>query len=353
MAEKIPVTILTGYLGAGKTTLMNYILNENHGQRIAVIENEYGEIGVDQELVINAEEEIFEMNNGCICCTVRGDLIRILGNLARRRNKFDRVIVETTGLANPAPVAQTFFADEDIQDDYQLDGIVTLVDAKHLLLHLDESDECFQQVAFGDVILLNKMDLVSKEELAEVERRVRTINAFAEIRYTERSQVNLEAVLDIGGFDLTRAVEKVPDFLENAKSEPEAHNHSHDHDHDDSCDDSCETSCGGGHDHERHHVHKDPVHSVAFSFEGSMNPDKLNAWFGLILREMGQDIFRMKGIMSLQGHDKRFVFQGVHMQFEAREDKPWGDRPRLNQIVFIGKDLPKGFLEAGLKNCLL
>jgi G3E family GTPase len=215
--NKIPVTVLTGFLGAGKTTLLNRILTENHGQRIAVIENEFGEIGVDQELVINAEEEIFEMNNGCICCTVRGDLIRILGSLMKRRDRFDRIVVETTGMANPGPVAQTFFVDDDMREQFALDGIVTLVDARHFGLHVDANEEAREQVAFADVIVLNKTDLVSAEELQAVERRVRAMNALARIVRSDpggRASIPVDSVLGIGGFDLSRALEYKPTFLE-------------------------------------------------------------------------------------------------------------------------------------------
>lgn len=212
--EKIPVTVLTGFLGSGKTTLLNRILTENHGQRIAVIENEFGEIGVDQDLVINADEEIFEMNNGCICCTVRGDLIRVLGNLMKRRDRFDRILVETTGLADPGPVAQTFFMDEDIKADFRLDGIITLVDAKHLHLHIDEAAEAREQVAFADVLVLNKMDLVSAGEADALERQLRGMNALAHIRRAHMADVPLTEVLDVGGFDLERALEHKPTFLE-------------------------------------------------------------------------------------------------------------------------------------------
>lgn len=212
--DKIPVTILTGFLGSGKTTLLNRILSEQHGQRIAVIENEFGEVGIDQALVINADEEIFEMNNGCICCTVRGDLIRVLANLMKRRDKFDRVLVETTGLADPGPVAQTFFMDEDIQEDFRLDGIVTLVDAKHLDLHLDDSKEAREQVAFADVLVLNKVDLVDADAADALERRLRSMNAMARILRSYRASVPLAKVLDIGGFDLGRALDNKPTFLE-------------------------------------------------------------------------------------------------------------------------------------------
>jgi G3E family GTPase len=211
--RKIPVTILTGFLGSGKTTLLNRILSEQHGQRIAVIENEFGEVGVDQALVINADEEIFEMNNGCICCTVRGDLIRVLGNLMKRRDKFERVLVETTGLADPGPVAQTFFMDEDIQEDFRLDGIVTLVDAKHLDMHLEDSKEAREQVAFADILVLNKVDLVPAPAVEALERRVRGMNALAKVFRSRMADVPLSNVLDIGGFDLDRALEHKPTFL--------------------------------------------------------------------------------------------------------------------------------------------
>ena len=214
MEQHIPVTVLTGFLGSGKTTLLNRILTENHGQRIAVIENEFGEIGVDQDLVINADEEIFEMNNGCICCTVRGDLIRILGNLVKRRDRFDRILVETTGLADPGPVAQTFFVDDDTRASFDLDGVITLVDAMHAELHLDDSDEAASQIAFADVILINKVDLVDTAAVDALERRLRSMNAMARIERVQMADAPMEQVLNVGGFDLDRALELKPTFLE-------------------------------------------------------------------------------------------------------------------------------------------
>lgn len=350
MSEKIPVTVLTGYLGAGKTTLLNRILTENHGHRIAVIENEFGAIGVDQELVINADEEVFEMNNGCICCTVRGDLIRILHNLSRRRDRFDRVLLETTGLADPSPVAQTFFADEDIQDDYTLDGIVTVVDAKHLALHIDKSPECIQQIGFADVMVLNKTDLVSEAEMEAVEARIRKVNPFADVHRAVKGNVALDAVLNVGGFDLDRAIEKMPDFIEKgAKAEKHDHHHSHDHDHE--CDEHCDHDHHHDHDH-KPNLHDESVSSIALSFEGALEPSLINPWFSMVLAEMGQDIFRIKALLHVKGSDRRFVMQSVHMQHEAREDKPWPEGPRLNQIVFIGKNLNRELLEDGIKGCI-
>ncbi|MFO0685273.1 MAG: GTP-binding protein [Sandaracinus sp.] len=269
--QKIPVTVLTGFLGAGKTTLLNRILTEPHGKRIAVIENEFGEIGIDQALVVQSDEEIFEMNNGCICCTVRGDLIRILGNLMKRRDKFDHILVETTGMADPGPVAQTFFMDDETKDQFRLDGIVTVVDAKHVSLHIDQSSECREQIAFADHVVLNKSDLVSGEELDRVEERVRSINALAKISRTTRCAIPIEKALDVGGFDLERALSIRPTFLvpeypfewtgvyaleTGTKVELELghehHDDHHDHGHD-----------HHDHDHEHHdhgHAHHDHDH---------------------------------------------------------------------------------------------
>src|SRR5437879_5331052 len=251
--QKIPVTVLTGYLGAGKTTLLNRILSENHGKKYAVIVNEFGEIGIDNDLIIGADEEIFEMNNGCICCTVRGDLVRILGGLMKRKGKFDAIIVETTGLADPAPVAQTFFVDEDVQKNARLDAVVTVADAKWLSDRLKDAPEAKNQIAFADVIVLNKTDLVSKPELAEVEARIRGINPYAKLHRTERCQVGIADVLERGAFDLDRILEIEPDFLEAGDE------HDHDHDHHD------------GHDHHHHghghgglkHYHDEEMQSLA------------------------------------------------------------------------------------------
>ncbi|WP_373533400.1 GTP-binding protein [Vampirovibrio sp.] len=446
--KRIPVTILTGFLGSGKTTLMNRILSENHGKRIAVIENEFGEIGIDDALVINAEEEIFEMNNGCICCTVRGDLIRILGNLMRRKNQFDYILVETTGLADPAPVAQTFFVDDEIKALLRLDGIVTLVDAKHVWQHIDTSMECKEQIAFADVILLNKVDLVTPDELVQLEARIRAMNAMAKIYQTQDAAVEMEKILEVGGFALDRALTVRPTFLETeypfewaglyelkpdyyqfqleegpdptmnlmtlkvegageeairAIQEEIAHRFSEPplrvkpgedtfkpagqlltlelaqpgskkfnmrveepgtyalftqhqpiefamnmvNSQNEGVDPTLELLFNPGHEHDN------SVTSVGLEIAGELNSKLLNAWMGTLLREKGVDIFRMKGILNIQGEDRRFVFQGVHMLFDGQPDRPWNENEsRTNQLVFIGRNLNRSELVQGFKACL-
>jgi G3E family GTPase len=323
--NRLPVTVITGYLGSGKTTLINYILTANHGKRIAVIENEFGEIGIDDALVINAEEEIFEMNNGCICCTVRGDLIRILGNLMKRKDKFDYILVETTGLADPAPVAQTFLVDDEIRSQLKLDAIVTVADAKFLIQHLDDEkevgieNEAVEQIAFADRVLLNKIDLVSDEERKEVIRRIRLINANAEIIPTTMSQVDLDQVLGVGAFDLSRVLEMEPEFLLDTE-----------------------------------HQHDLSITSVGIDCEGKVSVQKINEWLGWLLGERGTDIFRMKGILNMWDDDRRFVFQGVHMLFDGTPGKPWGDgEERRNRMVFIGRNLDRQDLERRFKACII
>ncbi len=319
--SRIPVTILTGFLGAGKTTLLNRILTENHGLRIAVIENEFGEIGIDHELVIQSDEELFEMNNGCFCCTVRGDLIRILGNLIRRRAKFDHILIETTGLADPGPVIQTFFADEEMQSHLAVNGVVTLVDAKHILLHLDDSDEAREQVAFADVILLNKCDLVAPSGLDALERRIRSMNALARIHRTTNADVAIDKVMDVGGFNLDHAMEVDPHFLE----EEDEHHH--------------------------HHHHDDDVTSVGIEHDGECDGKKLNSWLSELVRTKGQDIFRMKGVFAMRGNPDRVVLQGVHMILNAAPGGPWNGRPRRSALVFIGRNLDRVELHSGFAAC--
>ena len=338
----IPVTVITGFLGAGKTTLLNRILTENHGKRIAVIENEFGEIGIDHQLVVQSDEEIFELNNGCICCRVRGDLIRILGKLRQRKDKFDYVLIETTGLADPGPVAQTFFTDEEVKESFILDGIVTVVDARHVGLHFDDMREVREQIGFADVILLNKEDLVSPEDFVQLEHRIRKMNPMAKIYRTEDAEIAIDKVLNVGGFDLKRALELEPDFLEAAEHE---HHRDHDHDHD-------------GHDHEHEeeehhdHHHAEDVTSVGIRATGDLDEKKLSDWLGTLLRTKGQDIFRMKGVLAVKGRDMRFVFQGVHMLMDGKPDRPWGHDKRENTLIFIGRNLDRVALNEGFRSCL-
>ncbi len=340
--DKIPVTVLTGYLGAGKTTLLNRILTEEHGKKYAVIVNEFGEVGIDNELVVGADEEVFEMNNGCICCTVRGDLIRILEGLMKRKGKFDAIIVETTGLADPAPVAQTFFVDQDVQDNARLDAIVTVADAKWLSARLKDAPEAKNQIAFADVIILNKIDLVSAEELREVEARIRAINPYAKLHKTNRCAVDLDAVLNRNAFDLDRILEIEPEFLE-----------TDDHDHHDN-----------GHDHQDHghlhahghggakHYHDEDMQSVAIVHDGEVDPQKFMPWINTLVQTEGGKILRSKGILAFKGEPKRFVFQGVHMMLDGDTQRDWKpEEKRSSKIVFIGRDLPIDEIREGFLAC--
>lgn len=340
---KIPVTVLTGYLGAGKTTLLNRILSENHGKKYAVIVNEFGEIGIDNDLIIGADEEVFEMNNGCICCTVRGDLVRILDGLMKRKGKFDAIIVETTGLADPAPVAQTFFVDEDVQTHARLDAVVTVADAKWLADRLRDAPEAKNQIAFADVIVLNKTDLVSKQELAEVEARIRGINPYATLHKTERCQVALKDVLERGAFDLDRILEIEPEFLHadaGHENDHDDHDHGHDHHH--------------GHAHGGlKHYHDEDMQSLSLKSDTPVDPSVFLPWLQNLISTEGQKILRSKGILSFTNDEDRYVFQGVHMMLEGDHQRAWKDgEKRQSRLVFIGRDLPEQMIRDGFQRCI-
>jgi len=320
--QMVPVTILTGFLGSGKTTLLNRILKEDHGHRIAVIENEFGEVGVDSEIIENSAEQIVEMNNGCICCTVRGDLIKILGTLKDRRTKgelkFDRVVIETTGMADPGPVAQTFFTDEDIGNYYLLDSILTVVDAKHAPKQLDEFHEAQEQVGFADRILMSKTDLVSEEDVKKLSDRIRRMNPRAPVNKVHFGDVPIAEVLDIRGFNLNAILELDPEFLTDT-----------------------------------HHEHHDEVESFVFKSDKPFDGDKLEQFLSGMIQVYGPDLLRYKGVLWMKGKPQRVVFQGVHMMMGGDMGKPWAKgEKKSSTLVFIGKKLPKDLFIAGLEQCL-
>ncbi|MCB1739410.1 MAG: GTP-binding protein [Gammaproteobacteria bacterium] len=315
-ADRVPVTLITGYLGAGKTTLLNRILTQEHGRRYAVIVNEFGEAGIDNDLVVGAEEEIFEMNNGCICCTVRGDLIRIISTLMRRAEGFDGLIIETTGLADPAPVVQTFFVDEDIKSSVRLDSVVTVVDSRHFLAQVEAEHEPAEQVAFADIVLLNKTDLVDAATLDAVQGRVQRLNPYARIHRTVNSELALEAVLEQSAFDLQRILQIEPGLLEDD-----------DHEHD------------------------EDIISVSLRTDRAIEPRRFSAWIKDFIMQRGVDVLRTKGILNLHGQDRRYVFQGVHMVMDSAWGQAWQSEHRESRLVLIGRNLDPGSLEKDFLSC--
>ncbi|MDS1140184.1 GTP-binding protein [Pusillimonas sp. SM2304] len=367
--KMVPVTILTGFLGAGKTTLLKRILTEYHGRRIAVIENEFGPESIDNDLLVqDSEEEIVELSNGCVCCTVRGDLMRTLNELRVKRQagqlNFERVIIETTGMANPGPVCQTFFMDDEIADYYRLDAVITVVDAKHGMETLDKQEEAQKQVGFADRLLISKKDLVNDVDYQALRARLVRINPRATITPVNFGETDLAALLDISGFNLNTILDIDPDFL--ADEHPDAahdhehghdhghgHGHGHDHDHDHDHAGECGAHCGHHHDHHHAH-HDDEIGAFVFRSNKAFDPERLEEFLGGIVQVYGPDLLRYKGILYLKGINRRMLFQGVHMMMGAEPGKPWlGSEKPNTKMVFIGRKLPQEIFTRGLEQCLV
>jgi G3E family GTPase len=345
-AKPVPVTILTGFLGSGKTTLLNYILTEKHGHRIAVIENEFGEVDVDSDLVLTSDEEIYQMTNGCICCVidVRTDLVRILQKLLAQSERFDHILVETSGLADPTPVAATFFMDNDVARQVSLDGVVTLVDAVHVESHLDDpklqgmDNQAVDQIVAADRIIINKTDLVDETAVSALAKRLRKINEGAQILRSSHAQVDLTKILGIGGFASSSPLVADPHFLD---------------EHDHVCDDSCGHEHDGEHAHAEHgHMHDPSVESVSLVFDKPFDRQRLGDYLANLVVTDGDDIFRMKGIVDIDGDDRRYVLQGVHRLLELKPADAWEGSTRVSKFVFIGRNLDRNALQTALSECI-
>ena len=360
MSKMIPVTILTGFLGSGKTTLLKRILTEQHGMKIAVIENEFGEENIDNDILVqDGNEQIVQMSNGCICCTIRGDLVQGLSDLLTRRDngqiQFDRVVIETTGVANPGPVAQTFFMDDEIASRYLLDAVITLVDAKHGNMQLDKQEEAQRQVGFADAIFITKSDLVSGDDVGELRHRLLHMNPRAPIRTANFGDAPINTIFDLRGFNLNEKLELDPEFL---RADEHDHDHDHDHEHGEQCGADCGHDHdhghhhGHGHDHHHHHHHTDRIASFVFRSDKPFHYGKLEEFLSGILAVYGEKLLRYKGVLFMEGVDRKVVFQGVHQLMGSDIGAKWEDETPGTKMVFIGVDLPRDAILKGLENCL-